>query len=34
MNLGIKPGTIRLSVGLEDRDDILSDILQAIEKTK
>ncbi|MFD2552790.1 trans-sulfuration enzyme family protein [Sphingobacterium tabacisoli] len=34
INLGIKPGTIRLSVGLEDRDDILSDILQAIEKTK
>lgn len=34
VNLGIKPGTIRLSVGLEDKEDIIEDILQAIEKTK
>lgn len=32
-NLGIKPGTIRLSVGLEDKDDIIEDILQAISKS-
>lgn len=32
-NLGIRPGTIRLSVGLEDKEDIIADILQAIEKT-
>lgn len=32
-NLGIKPGTIRLSVGLEDKDDIINDIIQALEKT-
>lgn len=34
INLGIKPGTIRLSVGLEDQEDIIQDILQALEKTK
>lgn len=33
-SLGIKPGTIRLSVGLEDQEDIINDILQALEKTK
>ena len=32
--LGIKPGTIRLSVGLEDKEDIINDILQALEQTK
>ncbi len=32
--LGIMPGTIRLSVGLEDKEDIIEDILQALEKTK
>ncbi len=33
-SLGIKPGTIRLSVGLEDKEDIIEDILQALESTK
>ncbi len=33
-SLGIKPGTIRLSVGLEDQEDIVEDILQALESTK
>lgn len=32
--LGIKPGTIRLSVGLEDKEDIINDVLQALEQTK
>lgn len=32
--LGIKPGTIRLSVGLEDQEDIINDIKQALEQTK
>lgn len=30
--VGITPGLVRLSVGLEHPDDILSDILQALEK--
>jgi len=30
--VGITPGLIRISVGLEHADDILSDILQALEK--
>jgi len=34
VNLGIKPGTIRLSVGLEDKEDIIKDIIQALEATK
>lgn len=34
LNLGILPGTIRISVGLEDIDDIKGDILQALEKSK
>lgn len=34
LNLGIKPGSVRLSVGLEDQEDIIQDILQALEKTK
>ncbi|UIR56187.1 aminotransferase class I/II-fold pyridoxal phosphate-dependent enzyme [Sphingobacterium sp. SRCM116780] len=34
VNLGIQPGSIRLSVGLEDQEDIIQDILQALEKTK
>ncbi|MGO1244183.1 MAG: trans-sulfuration enzyme family protein [Sphingobacterium sp.] len=34
INLGIRPGTIRLSVGLEDKDDIINDIIQALETTK
>ncbi len=33
-SLGIRPGTIRLSVGLEDQEDILEDILQALNATK
>ena len=33
-DLGIMPGSIRLSVGLEDKVDIIEDILQALEKTK
>jgi O-succinylhomoserine sulfhydrylase len=31
LNVGITPGMIRISAGLENRDDILSDILQALE---
>lgn len=34
LNLGIQPGSIRLSVGLEDIDDILKDVEQALEKSK
>jgi len=29
-HLGIKPGSVRLSVGLEDKEDIIGDILQAL----
>jgi O-succinylhomoserine sulfhydrylase len=32
-SVGITPGLIRLSVGLEHPDDILADILQALEKS-
>jgi O-succinylhomoserine sulfhydrylase len=31
--VGITPGLIRISVGLEHPDDILNDILQALEKS-
>ncbi len=31
-SVGISPGLIRISVGLEHPDDILNDILQALEK--
>lgn len=31
MELGIKPGTVRLSVGLEDADDLIADIDRALE---
>lgn len=34
LHLGIRPGTIRLSVGLEDKEDIIEDIIQALEKSK
>lgn len=34
INLGIRPGTIRLSVGLEDQQDIIDDIIQALAKTR
>lgn len=33
-SLGIRPGTIRLSVGLEDSEDIIKDVLQALEQSK
>ena len=33
LSVNITPGLIRISVGLENRDDILNDILQALEKT-
>ncbi|MFZ4261032.1 trans-sulfuration enzyme family protein [Sphingobacterium sp. HJSM2_6] len=32
--LGIKPGSIRLSIGIEDQSDILNDILQALDASK
>lgn len=32
--IGIYPGTIRISVGLEDIDDILNDLQQALESSK
>ncbi|WP_313191450.1 aminotransferase class I/II-fold pyridoxal phosphate-dependent enzyme [Sphingobacterium sp.] len=32
--LGIKPGTVRLSIGIEDKQDIIDDILQALEASK
>ncbi len=31
LSLGITPGLIRLSVGLEDADDLIGDLLQALE---
>lgn len=34
LSLGITPGTVRLSVGLEDKEDIIGDILQALEASK
>jgi O-succinylhomoserine sulfhydrylase len=30
LNVGITPGMIRISAGLENKDDILNDILQAL----
>ena len=30
--VGIKPGTVRISAGLEHRDDLLADLLQALDK--
>ncbi|MGO3164628.1 MAG: trans-sulfuration enzyme family protein [Sphingobacteriaceae bacterium] len=32
--LGIAPGTIRLSIGLEDQEDIIQDILQALQSSR
>ncbi len=29
--LGITPGLVRLSVGLEDADDLIADVRQALE---
>lgn len=34
LNLGILPGTVRISVGLEDVDDIKNDLLQALDRSK
>ncbi|PVH26148.1 trans-sulfuration enzyme family protein [Sphingobacterium corticibacter] len=34
LNLGIKPGSIRLSVGLEDKEDIIADVTNALDQTK
>jgi O-succinylhomoserine sulfhydrylase len=31
--VGITPGLIRISVGLEHPDDVIEDILQALEKS-
>jgi O-succinylhomoserine sulfhydrylase len=33
-NIGIYPGSIRLSVGLENIDDIVADVVNALEKSK
>jgi len=33
LHLGIRPGTVRLSVGLENKADIIGDVLQALEKS-
>ncbi|QNL50521.1 aminotransferase class I/II-fold pyridoxal phosphate-dependent enzyme [Olivibacter sp. SDN3] len=33
-SIGIQPGTIRISVGLEDINDIMDDLLQALENSK
>lgn len=33
LGLGIKPGTVRLSVGIEDKEDIIGDILQALDRS-
>ncbi len=33
-NLGIYPGSIRISVGLEDTEDIIADIKQALDNSK
>ncbi|MGH2622410.1 MAG: PLP-dependent transferase, partial [Sphingobacterium sp.] len=32
--LGIRPGTVRLSIGIEDEQDIIDDILQALQASK
>lgn len=34
LSLGIMPGTVRISVGLEDKEDIIGDILQALETSE
>ena len=31
---GITQGTIRLSIGLEDRDDLLDDLAQALKRAQ
>src|SRR5690606_31452985 len=33
LQLGIQPGSIRISVGLEDVEDIIMDITRALDKT-
>ena len=32
--LGITPGLVRLSVGIEDSDDLIADIMQALEAAR
>ena len=32
--LGITPGLVRMSVGIEDGDDLVADILQALEQAE
>lgn len=34
LNVGIKPGTLRLCVGIEDIDDIINDLDQALSVIK
>lgn len=31
--LGITPGLVRISAGIEDSDDLIADVLQALEQT-
>ena len=33
LSVGIKPGMIRISVGLEDVEDIIADVKQALKKS-
>jgi O-succinylhomoserine sulfhydrylase len=30
LSVGIKPGLVRISIGLENKEDILDDLLQAL----
>ena len=32
MKIGITPAMVRISVGLEDPDDLIADVAQALEK--
>ena len=34
LSAGIKPGTVRLSIGLENIEDLLSDLTQALKSRK
>jgi O-succinylhomoserine sulfhydrylase len=33
-SLGIMPGLVRVSIGLEDADDLIADVLQALDAVK
>jgi O-acetylhomoserine (thiol)-lyase len=33
-NAGIGPGTVRLSIGLEDPDDLIADLERALKATQ